>query len=88
LTVSEPIALEIISHTGSYLGTQLFAGFMYIAAAFCLWFLKAWKIGELERVAALKTKPVDLKDTVAESPVDAEVPSSSFLTRMLVWRKV
>ena len=47
-TFSEPIALEIAENTGSYLGAQLFTGFMYIAAAFCLWLLKAWKIGDLE----------------------------------------
>lgn len=50
-TFSEPMALEIVEGTGSYLGTQLFAGFTYIAAALCLWVLKAWKIGDLEAKA-------------------------------------
>jgi hypothetical protein len=50
-TFSEPIALEIAEGTGSYLGAQLFAGFMYITAACCLWILKAWKIGDLEAQA-------------------------------------
>jgi hypothetical protein len=61
---------------------------MYIAAAFCLWFLKAWKIGELERVAALEKKPTDQVDAITESPVDVNVKISPFLKRMIVWRKV
>jgi hypothetical protein len=48
LTFAEPIALAITQHTGQYLGAQLFTGFMYLAAAICVWTLKVWKIGELE----------------------------------------
>lgn len=59
-TFSEPIALEIAERTGSYLGAQLFTGFMYITAAFCLWMLKAWKIGDLEMQAeAARGRPVE-----------------------------
>ncbi|KAL3298833.1 monocarboxylate transporter [Colletotrichum asianum] len=43
-TFSEPIALQIYSGTKSYLGSQLFTGFMYIAAAFCLVLLRGWKV--------------------------------------------
>lgn len=43
---SEPIALEIVSGTHSYLGTQLFAGLMYVAAAICAFFLRGWKINQ------------------------------------------
>ncbi|QIX02254.1 hypothetical protein AMS68_007771 [Peltaster fructicola] len=57
---SEPIALEIISGTGQYIGTQLFAGFMYIAAALCLLLLRGWKINELEILANMKE---DLDET-------------------------
>ncbi|PLB53946.1 monocarboxylate transporter [Aspergillus steynii IBT 23096] len=39
-TFSEPVALEIFQGTGSYLGTQLFTGFMYVAAAGCLLVLR------------------------------------------------
>lgn len=39
-----------------YLHAQLFTGFMYIGAAVCMWFLRAWKIGELERVAITKAE--------------------------------
>lgn len=55
-TFSEPVALEIFSGTGSYLGTQLFTGFMYIAAAVCMLALRGWKI---ER----KTQSVDESDS-------------------------
>jgi hypothetical protein len=47
-TFSEPIGLELRTTSGSfYLHAQLFTGFMYIGAAICVWFLRAWKIGEL-----------------------------------------
>ncbi|KAF5013323.1 hypothetical protein FDECE_673 [Fusarium decemcellulare] len=45
-TFSEPIALEIFTGTGSYLGTQLFTGLVYIAAAACIGLLRGWKIGQ------------------------------------------
>ncbi|KAK6384340.1 hypothetical protein LTS17_001903 [Exophiala oligosperma] len=35
-TFSEPIAQIMVARTGSYLGAQLFAGFMYVAASACL----------------------------------------------------
>ncbi|KAK7626340.1 major facilitator superfamily domain-containing protein [Phyllosticta citricarpa] len=47
-TFSEAIALQITASSGSYLGTQLFAGFMFIGAATLMWILRAWKIGHLE----------------------------------------
>ncbi|KAE8383308.1 major facilitator superfamily domain-containing protein [Aspergillus bertholletiae] len=43
-TFSEPIALEIVAGTGDYLGTQLFTGFVYVAAAACLLVLRGWKV--------------------------------------------
>ena len=58
-TFSEPIALEIVDGTGKYIGTQLFAGFCYIAAALCVVLLRGWKIGEVDAVARLKGHPVD-----------------------------
>lgn len=44
-TFSEPIALEMTSATGSYLGAQLFAGLMYIAASACLGLIRIQKKG-------------------------------------------
>jgi hypothetical protein len=73
-TFSEPIALEIAEGTGSYLGAQLFAGFTYIAAALCLWLLKAWKIGDLE--------------DKAEPEHGRSVEKSSFMKRLLKIQKV
>ena len=54
-TFSEPMALEIASRSkAKYLGTQLFAGFMYIAAAACLLGVRMWKVGDKEREKANK----------------------------------
>lgn len=51
-TVSEPIALQLRSHTNggvSYLRVQIFTGFMYLGASICLWIVRGWKVGELDR---------------------------------------
>ncbi|OAA32474.1 Major facilitator superfamily domain, general substrate transporter [Moelleriella libera RCEF 2490] len=50
---SEPIALQIIQGTGSYLGAQLFTGLMYLAAAICLVAARGWKIGEVDQIAQI-----------------------------------
>lgn len=50
-TFSEPIALEIVQESSAkYLGAQLFAGLMYIAAALCLLPVRAWKIQQLDNI--------------------------------------
>ncbi|KAH6678425.1 MFS transporter-like protein [Halenospora varia] len=56
-TFSEPIALELRTTTGDiYLHAQIFTGFMYIGAALCAWFLRAWKVKELEEMNLSKEK--------------------------------
>ncbi|KAF5540701.1 monocarboxylate transporter [Fusarium mexicanum] len=64
-TFSAPIALEIYTGTGSYLGAQLFTGFMYIAASFCILGVRQWKIDSLrgaqERSSAPGEEGSDLK---------------------------
>lgn len=45
-TFSEPIALQLTAMTGKFLGAQLFAGFMYIAASVCLLVLRLQKKGQ------------------------------------------
>lgn len=54
-TFSEPIGLELWQTTGDiYLHAQIFTGLMYIAAAVCMWLLRAWKVRELESMALSK----------------------------------
>ena len=51
-TFSEPIGLQLRRDSGNiYLDAQLFAGFMYVGGAICMWFVRAWKIAELEKQA-------------------------------------
>ncbi len=50
-TFSEAIALEIVDGTDKYIGTELFTGFMYLAAAMCLLVLRGWKLGEVAELA-------------------------------------
>ncbi|KAK5164846.1 uncharacterized protein LTR77_009510 [Saxophila tyrrhenica] len=89
-TFSEPIALEIVDGTGSYLGTQLFTGFMYIAGALCLVFLRGWKIGELEELAKMKEEdPEELDAVEAESPERAlKAGRVTMYKHIWKWRKV
>jgi hypothetical protein len=55
-TFAEPIGLELRTASGDiYLRAQIFTGFMYIAAAICMWFLRAWKIGEIEKMEMTKS---------------------------------
>jgi hypothetical protein len=59
-TFSEPIALQIVTGTGSYLGTQLWTGLMFIAATICMVILRGWKIGEVDELArAHNERPED-----------------------------
>lgn len=89
-TFSEPIALEIVAGTGSYLGTQLFTGFMYIAAAMCLVLLRGWKIGELEELAIMKGEdPEELDAVGTESPERAlKAGRVTMMKHIWKWRKV
>lgn len=51
-TFSEVMALEIAQKSSlGYLGTQLFAGFMYMAAGIALYCVRVWKIGHSRRIA-------------------------------------
>ncbi|MCJ1308081.1 Tubulin beta chain (Beta tubulin) [Agyrium rufum] len=62
-TFSEPIALELRQATGDiYLHAQIFTGFMYVIAAICMWFLRAWKIGDLERQKSENEKAANGSD--------------------------
>lgn len=56
-TFAEPIGLELRTGSGDqYLHAQLFAGFMYVGGAMCLWFLRAWKIKELGEITELESE--------------------------------
>lgn len=97
---SEPIALEIISFDGgSYLGAQLFSGFMYIGAAVALWALRARKLGAVERAALAEGKNPDKVNPVAEAteaggkaehevPHEVEAKVSPYMRRVFAWRRV
>ncbi|RKU49567.1 hypothetical protein DL546_009327 [Coniochaeta pulveracea] len=76
---SEPVALSIVGGTGSYLGTELFTGFMYIAAAVCLWLLRGWKIGhgaETSTPALIEASGDSANDSVVAGKSDISVTAS------------
>ncbi|RDW66231.1 hypothetical protein BP6252_09866 [Coleophoma cylindrospora] len=73
-TFSEPIGLQLRTADGNYLHAQLFAGFMYIAAAICMWFVRAWKIRELDKMT-IETKDLVTKDD--DAAAEKQKPSLS-----------
>lgn len=65
---SEPMGLQIFVGTGNYVGTQLFVGFMYIAAALCLAVLRGWKLGEIGEIARVTNQePEDIDPVKTEN---------------------
>ncbi|KAA6410826.1 MAG: mfs transporter [Lasallia pustulata] len=96
-TFSEPIALKLAqADGGKYLNAQVFTGFMYVGAALCMWFLRAWKIGQLELLVTETEKPSERIDPVRDQPLEginrgaseAGRPPSNVLKRMCLWRRV
>ena len=84
VSVSEPIALELRQSTGNiYLHAQIFAGSMYIGGALCMFFLRAWKIGQLELVAAELNKAPSELGVLSTQPCEVGlVPSSGWLSHV------
>ena len=62
---------------------QLFTGFMYIAAAICTWFLRAWKIEELENLGLGDGKGEEGRKEMREREIrdDDAVPRGERLAR-------
>lgn len=46
---SQPIAMQLIESTSSYLPTQIWTGLMYVVAAACLCVVRGWKIIEIRQ---------------------------------------
>lgn len=55
---SEPSALQIVTATGNYRGTQLFTGCMFMGAAFSLLAVRGWKISKVRNGARLASENV------------------------------
>lgn len=97
LLVSEPIALKLRQTNGdTYLHAQIFTGFMYVASAISMWLLRAWKIGEIERIAASQEKTPAEVDARSSEPGEASliarsgsrIVKSSIVKRLFAWKRV
>lgn len=95
--MSEPVALKLRRKSGNiYLDAQIYTGFMYMGAALCMWLLRAWKIGELQAIAAAQEKRPEEIDAVATDQREIErmtsavpyQPRSPLVKRLLMWKKV
>lgn len=79
-----------------YLHAQIFAGLMYIAASICLWVLRAWKIGDIEQIAAKQGKKPEEVSAISADPstmahtttFEMDAMKSSIAKRLFQWRKV
>jgi len=77
-TFSESIGLKLRASSGNiYLHPQIFTGFMYIGAALCMWFLRAWKIAELERVFDEKKAEEDIRHQGARPNISRHLSRAS-----------
>ncbi|KAK7420815.1 hypothetical protein QQX98_002619 [Neonectria punicea] len=66
-TFSEPIALEISERTGSYLGAQLFTGFMFVGASLCMLVLRGWQVSQGTRTDEGNSTSSEGNENKAES---------------------
>ncbi|MCJ1243788.1 hypothetical protein MMC30_000985 [Trapelia coarctata] len=94
-TFAEPMGLELKQTAGNiYIHAQIFTAVMYIAAAMCMLFLRAWKVGELEELAAEEGKTVANIDPLepqseGENTAHGSIKAkSSVLKRLLQWKRV
>ena len=93
--VSEPIALQLRQSTGNiYLHAQIFAGLMYVAAALCMWAVRAWKVSQIQQDVIEHEKSFSDKAAVPlEAAIDVDPGStakaeSSIVKRLLAWQRV
>lgn len=69
---------------------------MYVVSAISMWFLRAWKIGEIEQIAAEQGKaPEEVNATPSEFQGQTPAPEplrgtvkSSIVKRLLAWKRV
>jgi MFS family permease len=72
-TFAEVIAMQLKKQEGAvYRNAQIFTGLMFVCAGLCLWWVRAWKIVEMERAGDLRD-PVRREKDIRD---DDEVPKS------------
>lgn len=66
-----------------------------MGAALCIWFLRAWKIGEQEAIAAYKGQDLDQVNALDAESLEfrtaistASCRESSVVKRLFAWKKV
>ncbi|KAL2021119.1 hypothetical protein VTK56DRAFT_7538 [Thermocarpiscus australiensis] len=91
-TLCEAIALQLVTGDGppQFLPSQIFVGLMFLAGATSLWFLRTWKISEIERKAEDEQRSVLVDMEAAGTAAIRGVRSSFWLTprRMFMPRRV
>ena len=80
------------SHGNIYLHAQIYTGFMYTAAALCMWSLRAWKIGQNEAKDAEEEKrpeefDVNVHGRTASRSSEKLKPVKP-MKRLFIWKKV
>lgn len=95
-TIAEVIALELRqTRKPIYLHAQVFTGMMYIGAAACMWYVRAWKVGEQRRTIQTSQQEPDMKDPMQSadtvdnrSPLSAVKAPLGLVARAIAWERV
>ena len=91
-TFAEAIALALRRKTGSvYLNAQAFTASMYMGAALCMWLLRGWKIGELQRRAQSESKEEGKEASTGTAhtlSTASPLPIPSLSKRLITWKRV
>ena len=92
--VSEPIALEIKDSSNTYLYCIIYTGIMYLIAGAFAWLLRAWKIDQLEVLAAEQGVSATEADHVQAVTLDRVISKelraqrSGTSRRLFRWQRV
>ena len=79
------------SHGNIYLHAQIYTGFMYTAAALCMWSLRAWKIGQNEAIDADEKQSEEVDVNVDERTVrrsSDKLRPGKPIKHLFMWKKV
>ncbi|KAJ3523167.1 hypothetical protein NM208_g12558 [Fusarium decemcellulare] len=89
-TFSSPVALQIFSKTGSYIGAQLFTGLAFIAAGVCMGLLRGWAITRAKSLMSSSAVQAD-SQTESQGPSNnrlGHVNIRSTVTNSVKWANV
>ena len=83
-TFGTPIALEIVTSTGAYVGAQLLTGLSFIAAAVFLLCLRGLEVGQARKIST--SASIESKDVSGEMHIGSRI--KRFLVACFRWKMI